>query len=126
MGPSQEEPAQVPPEWVTPDPVPGPSQPDTSVPEDTSEDLVPRGVTFQDVRDYLAVAGEDQRALIRAELAPDTREAGNQATLLPAPRSYPTQTPPPSFIMSQNPDGSVTREHASIHIRILDTFTHQE
>ena len=118
MEPSQEEQAQVPPERVTQEPVPGPSS--------TPEDLAPRAVTLQDVRDYLAAAGEDEWALIWAELAPDTREAGNQATLLPPSCSFPSQTSPSSFTMSQNPDGSVTLEHTSIHIRILDPLAHRE
>ena len=71
------------------------------------------------------MAGEDERALIRMELVPDTREAvpSYQATLTPARRSFPTQTPSPSFVMSQNLHGSVTLEHPSINIRILDTLT---
>ena len=71
-------------------------------------------------------ADEDERALIRAELSSDTREAGNQATLLPARRSFPSQTSPSSFTMSQNPDGSVILEHTYIHIRILDPLVHRE
>ena len=78
------------------------------------------------MRNYLATAGEDEWALIWVELAPDTRKASHQATLTPARRSFPTKTPLPSLVMFQNPDGSVTLEHASITIRILDTLTHQD
>ena len=105
--PSQEEPAQVPSEQVAPEEAPGPSWLDTSIPED----LAPMTVMLQDVRDYLMVAGEHKQALIRAELTPYTGEASNQATLLPAHRSFPSPTPPSSFTMSQNPDGSVTLEY---------------
>ena len=71
-------------------------------------------------------ADEEERALIQAELTPDTREASTQAALLPAWRSFPSQTPPPEFSMSQNPDRSVTLEHTSIHIRILGQLTRRE
>ena len=64
-------------ERASPEPTPGPSRLDTTVslpvdPE-VSEDLPPRAVTLQDVRDYLAAAGEDERATIGADLMPDTR-----------------------------------------------------
>ena len=115
---------------TSPEPTPGPSRPDTSVslpvyPE-VPEDLPPRAVTLQDVRDYLAAAGEDERTTIRADLMPDMHEAGYQARLIPARRSFSTQTPAPSFTMSQNPDESVTLEHSSIHFPNLDTLTQQD
>ena len=94
VGPSQEDLAQAPPERVTPDPVPGSSQPDTSIPlEEPQEDLPPQAVTLDVVRNYLAVAGEDERALIWTELAPDAREAGHQATLNPARGSFAASLP---------------------------------
>ena len=74
---------------------------------------------LQNMRDYIVATDEDERALIQAELVPDTREARNQTTLLPARRSFLSQTLPSSFTMSQNPNGSVTLEQTSIHIRIL-------
>ena len=114
---------------ASPEPVPGPSWPDISIPlpaKPLEEDLPPRPITLQDVRDYLAAAGEDDRALIHAELSPDTREASHQTSLTPARRSFLTQTTLPAFVMSQNPDGTVTLEHSSIHIRILDTLTHRD
>ena len=101
MEPSREEPAQLPPEHVVPEEAPRSSQQDTPA----AEDIVPQPVTFQDMRSYLEAVDEEEQALIRAELTPDTREAGTQAALLPARRS---QTPPPTFAMSTNPDGSVT------------------
>ena len=90
------------------------------------EDLPPRAVTLQDVRSYLAAAGEDERAIIRTDLMPHMREAGFQANLTPARRSFPTQTPEPTVSMSQNPDGNLTLEHSSIHIKILDTLTQRD
>ena len=74
----------------------------------------------------MEAADKEEKALIRAELAPDTREATRQADLLQARRSFPSQTPPPTFSMSTNPDGSVTLEHTSIHIRILDLLTRRD
>ena len=94
--------------------------------EPAPADLPPRAVTLQDVKDYLAAAGEDERGTIRADLMPDTCEAGLQARLTPARRSFSTQTPAPAFSMSQNPDGSVTLEHPSIHIWILDSLIQRD
>ena len=113
---TQEEPAPAT-RHASPEPTPGPSRPDTtaSLPV-VPEDLPSRAVTLQDVRDYLAAAGEDKSATIRADLMLDTREAGLQARLTPAP----------AFSMSQNPDGSVTLEHPSIHIRILDSLNQRD
>ena len=82
LEPNQEEPAQVPPEQVAPEVVPGPSQPDTSIPEDP-EDLTSWVVTLQDMKDYLAAAGEDEWALIQAELTPG-RLATNPLCCQPA------------------------------------------
>ena len=107
---------------VAPEEAPGALWPDTSIPED----LEPQAITLQDVRDYLEMAGEEERAPILAELVPDTRKAGNQATQLLAHWSFPSQIPPPSFTISQNPDESVTLEHTSIHIRILDPLARRE
>ena len=92
----------------------------------TTEDLELYAITLQDVRDYLEAAGEEEWTVIWAGLVPDTREASKQATLLQACRSFPSQTAPPTFTMSQSPDGSSTLEHTSIHIRILDPLTHRE
>ena len=74
----------------------------------------------------MEVADEEEWTLIRAELTPDTREASTQAALLPARKSFPSQTPHPTFSMFQNPDGSVTLEHTSIHIRILHPLTRRD
>ena len=116
-----------------------PSQPDTSVVEEPQQqepqqqeepqDLPPRAVTLSDVREYLAAAGEEEQAVVHADLAPDTREGGYQANFTPVRRelrSFPTQTPPQSFEMHRNPDGSVSLEHHAITIRIHGTLTQQD
>ena len=123
---TQEEPAPAT-GRTSPEPSPGPSRPDTtaSLPV-VPEDLPPRAVTLQDVREYLAAAGEDERATILADLMPDTHEAGLQARLTPARRSFSTQTPAPAFSMSQNLDGSVTLEHPSFNIQILDSLNQRD
>ena len=123
---TREEPAPVT-GRASPEPTPGPSQPDTTVSlPAVPEDLPPWAVTLQDMRDYLAAAGEDEPATIRADLMPDTHEAGFQPCLTPARRSFSTQTPAPAFSMSQNPDGSVTLEHPSIHSRVLDSLNQRD
>ena len=88
--------------------------------------LETRPITFQDVRAFLHAAGGEERELIKVELSPDTREATTQVAMCPARRSFPTQTPPPTFTMSNNPDGSVSIEHSAIHIRVLDPLVHTD
>ena len=121
MEPIREEPAQLPPEHAALVEAPGPSQLDAA-----AEDPVPRPITLQDVRNYLEAADEEEWAIVKAELTPDTREATTQVAMLPGCRSFPSQTSPPSFTLSTNPDGSVTLAHSSIHIRILDLLTRRE
>ena len=82
-------------------------------------DLEPRPITFQDVRPYLHAAGEEERELIRVELFPDTQEATAQVAMCPGRRSFPAQTPPPTFTMSDNPEGNVSIEHSAKHIWTL-------
>ena len=129
MGFSQEKPAPVT-GHAYPGQVPGPSRPDTSVPDepqDLPQDLPPRWVTLDDVRDYLAAAGEEEIAIVRADLAPDTQEGSYQANFAPVRkelRSFATQTLPQNFVMHQYPDGSVSIEHPAITIRIQGTLTH--
>ena len=134
VGSSQEEPAPVTGRAFS-DPVPGPSRPDTSVPElqdspqDSSQDLPPCAVALADVREYLAAAGEEERAKVHADLAPDTREGGYQAKLMPVRRklqSFPTQTPSQTFNLHRNPDGSVSPEHPATTIRIHGTLMQQD
>ena len=100
---------------------PGPTLLDTA-----AEDSVPRAITLQDVRTYLQAADEEEQAIIRAELTPDTWEATTQVAMLPGRRRFPSQTPPRVFTMTSNPDGSVTMEHSSIHIRMLDPLIHRD
>ena len=79
--------------------------------QETPEDPPPRAET-----------DEDEKTIIRAGLVPDTHEGGYQANLKPARkdlRSFPTQTPPESFKLHHNVDGSVSLEHPAVTIRIL-------
>ena len=115
------EPAQLPPQHAIPMKAPGPIPLYTA-----AKDPVPRAITLQDVRSYLQAAGEKERAIIRAELTPDTREATTQVAMVLGCRSFPSQTPPPAFTMTLNPDESVSLEHSSIHIRILDPLIHRD
>ena len=122
VGSSREEPAPAT-GHAPPDPVPGPSQPDTSVPDsqETPEDQPPRAVTLADVQAYIAAADEEERSIIRADLAPDTREGGYQANLKPAWKdlmSFPTQAPPQIFHLHRSPDGSASLEHSAVNIKI--------
>ena len=127
MGSSQEKPAPAT-GHASPDQVPGPSQPDTSVPVEPQElpqDLPPDAVTLDDVRAYLAAAGEEERAVVRADLTPDTQEGSYQANFTPVHRelwSFPTQ----NFVMHQNPDESVSIEHHAITVGTKGTLTHQD
>ena len=77
VGSNHEDPSQALPEQDSPDLIPGPSQPDTTIPlEEPQDDLPPRAVTLDDVQNYLAAAGEEEHAIIHADLTPDTREGG--------------------------------------------------
>ena len=115
---------------ASPDPVPGPSRPDNSGPElqDSPQDL-PRVVMLAHVRQYLVAAEEEERAIVCADLAPDTREGGYQANLMLVCRelqSFPMETPPQTFNLHRNPDGSVSLEHHAVTIRLNGTLTQQD
>ena len=89
--------------------------------QETPEDQPLRAVTLADVRAYIAAADEDEKSIIRTDLAPDTLEGRYRANLKPAQkdlRSFPTQTPPQTFHLHRSPDGSVSLEHSAVTIRI--------
>ena len=67
---------------------------------------------------YLRAAGEEEQEQIRVELTSDIRNSAAQVAMYLGRRSFPTQTPPSTFTMSTNPDGSMSIEHSAIHIRV--------